>query len=145
LIKNHQLKTGKDKNAFTVLNVPLNWDVEYPLVKNMKNSIKNLLEVNRLPQSFASKLQAHFANARIKNGEITKLNVLWMMAYDFTRLADSVKKSDPEARQFVLDVKEWVFTNRHPDYNKELSNYHVFELINLATRWAELELRTNKK
>ena len=143
--KNHLLKTGVDKNAFTVLNVPLNWDVEYPLVKNLKNIIKNLLEENRLPKSFSSKLQAHFANARIKNGEITKLNVLWMMAYDFTRLADSVKKSDPEARQFVIDVKDWVFTNKHPDIEKNSSQYHVFELINLATRWAELELRTNKK
>jgi len=141
--KNHQLKNGKDKNAFTVLNVPLNWDVEYPLVKKLKNTIKDFLTEDKLPRSFASKLQAHFANARIKNGEITKLNVLWMMAYDFTRLADSVKKSDPEAGRFVIDVKEWVFTNRHPDYNKELSKYHVFELINLATRWAELELRTN--
>ncbi len=143
--KNHQLKTGKDKNAFTVLNVPLNWDVEYPLVKNLKNSIKSLLKENRLPRSFVSKLQAHFANARIKNGEITKLNVLWMMAYDFTRLADSVKKNDPEAGRFVIDVKDWVFTNNHPGFDKKSSNYHVFELINLATRWAELELRTNKK
>src|SRR5690606_14427746 len=37
--KNHQLKTsGSDKNAFTILNMPLNWDVEYPLVKKLKNS-----------------------------------------------------------------------------------------------------------
>ena len=146
--KNHQLKpAGMDKNAFTILNVPLNWDVEYPLVKKLKNNIKVLLEEkeNRLPRSLSSKLQSHFANAKIKNGEITKLNVLWMMAYDFTRLADSVKKSDPEAKQFVIDVKDWVFTNNHPDFKKNTSKYHVFEIINLATRWAELELRTNKK
>ena len=119
--------------------------MEYPLVKNMKNSIKNLLEENLLPRSFVSKLQAHFANARIKNGEITKLNVLWMMAYDFTRLADSLKKEDYVARQFIMDVKGWIFTNKHPLLDKDISKYHVFELINLATRWAELELRTNKK
>lgn len=144
--KNHQLKQeGKDKNAFTLLNVPLNWNVEYPLVKKLKNTIKDFLEQNKLPRSFSSKLQAHFANARVKNGEITKLNVLWLMAYDFTRLADSIKKSDPDARQFVLDVKEWVFNNHHPELVENTSKYHVIELINLATRWAELELRTNKK
>jgi CRISPR-associated protein Csm1 len=144
--KNHKLKNdGKEKNSFTLLNVPLNWDAEYPLVKDLKNTIKNFLEHNKLPNSFVSKLQSHFANARIKNGEITKLNVLWLMAYDFARLADSMKKADTDARQFVLDIKDWIFTNQYPGLTQNISKYHVFELINLATRWAELELRTNKK
>ena len=135
--------SGKPKNAFSVLGMPLNWDTEYFWVKKMKETIKDYLEGERLPRSFASKLHSHFANAQVENHKITRLNVLWLMAYDFSRLASSVKKSDMEAKEFIHNVKNWIFTNEHPELKK--TNYHIFELINLATRWAELELRTNKK
>ncbi len=143
--KEHDIpnSSGKPKNAFTVLSMPLNWDTEYFWVKKLKNTVKEYLESGRLSRSFASKLHSHFANARIENHKITRLNVLWLMAYDFSRIAGAVKKSDEEAKSFVHDVKNWIFTNEHPEL--KTTNYHVFELINLAVRWAELELRTNKE
>ena len=130
------------KNAFTVLGMPLNWDIEYFWVKNLKNTLLNYFKENRLPRSFASKLHSHFANAKIENHKITHLNVLWLMAYDFSRLAGSVKHADGEVKTCIHEIKNWIFINKHPEL--ENTKYHVFELINLATRWAELELRTNK-
>jgi CRISPR-associated protein Csm1 len=142
--KEHKLINGTEKNAFTILDTPLNWEVEYPFVKLLKQQVFHFLEKKRLPQSFISKLHAHFANSEIREGKIMRMNVLWMMAYDFTRLASSINKNDQEARQFVIDIKDWIFTNRHTGFDQSKSKYHIFELINLAARWAELELRTNK-
>lgn len=144
IAKNHYINQKQlfDKNAFTVLEMPLNWDYEFYWVKNMKNIIKDFLDSGKLPRSFASKLHSHFVNAQVKNNQITRLNVLWLMAYDFSRLAGSLKKSEKDAILFVNQVKDWIFTNKHPDLT--VTKYHVFELINLATRWAELELRTLK-
>ncbi len=143
--KEHNIddSSGKLKNAFSVLGTPLNWETEYFWVKKLKDTVKNYLENERLPRSFASKLHGHFANARFENHKLTRLNVLWLMAYDFSRLAGSVKKTDEEAKLFVHEVKNWIFTNEHSALKS--TKYHVFELINLAVRWAELELRTNKK
>lgn len=133
----------KLKNAFSVLGMPLNWDTEYYWVKNMKNNLKILLDSDEIPRSFISKFYSHFANAKIENHKITQLSVLWLMAYDFSRMANSVKKEKTDARNFIHNVKDWIFTNKHPEL--QTTQYHLFELINLAVRWAELELRTIKK
>lgn len=142
--KEHELgeKPGWEKNAFTVLGVPLNWEEEYYWVKNLKNTVKEYFQSESLPRSFGSKVHAHFANAQIVNHEITRLNVLWLMAYDFSRMAGTLKSGNDVAG-FLDKIKDWAFTNKAPGLKN--SKYHVFELINLATRWAELELRTNKQ
>ena len=143
--KEHEIEesSAKPKNAISVLGMTLNWDTEFFWVKNLKNRIKEFIESGDIPRSFISKFYSHFATAKIENHAITQLSIFWLMAYDFSRLANSVRKEKVEARNFIHDVKNWVFTNKHPELHT--TQYHLFELINLAIRWAELELRTIKK
>ncbi len=143
--KGHTIEDSleKPKNAFTVLGVPLNWDTEYFWVKEMKETLRKFTDNGEIPQSFISKIYTHFANAKIENHKITQLSVLWLMAYDFTRLAKSLGEGKADAKNFIHRVKDLIFINEHPEL--KTTQYHLFELINLAVRWAELESRTIKK
>ncbi|MFW5983264.1 MAG: type III-A CRISPR-associated protein Cas10/Csm1, partial [bacterium] len=131
-----------EKNAFTLMNHPLNWDIEYRIVKNYKERIKN--NVNKqggLPNGFFERVSSYFENARIKNHRITNLQVLWLMAYDFGRMAKNLK--DKDAKQLLKDCQKGVYTNSI-DGEKNATSYHFLELLNISARWAELELRTHK-
>ncbi|MFW5721488.1 MAG: type III-A CRISPR-associated protein Cas10/Csm1, partial [Bacteroidota bacterium] len=126
-----------EKNAFTLMNHPLNWDIEYRIVKNYKERIKN--NVNKqggLPNGFFERVSSYFENARIKNHRITNLQVLWLMAYDFGRMAKNLK--DKDAKQLLKDCQKGVYTNSI-DGEKNATSYHFLELLNISARWAELE------
>jgi CRISPR-associated protein Csm1 len=132
-----------EKNALTIFDHPVSWDYELPIILGYKDRIKTLLNVeNGLPKAFASKIFSYNENTEFKIGEnISPLNVLWMMAYDFGRMEKRIKNQ--QAKELLTEIKNNVFTN---SYNNESlkSNYHILQLINLAVRWAELEIRTNK-
>lgn len=132
----------KGKNAFSLMGYAISWDEEYPEINQLKDEIRHMLEEERLPKSFVSKVYSHYTNAKIKEGKLGKLNILWMMTYDLGRMKKRIK--DENAKRFLDECKENVYTNSLK--NKTINtNYHFLELLNLATRWAELEIRTNLK
>jgi hypothetical protein len=66
----------------------------------------------------------------------------WIMAYDFARLKQR-KKTNSQIKEFIDNLKNDILCNTH-NGEKIVSNYKYLELVNLAARWAELELRTLK-
>lgn len=129
------------KNAFTIFGMPLSWDNEYNIVKTYKDRILQLLKKDEIPRSFVSKIYAHGMKTSFVNGELKPLNALWMMAYDFSRMEQ--RKISEGATELLRECKTNVFAN---SYNGKPihSPYQFLQLINLATRWAELEIRSNK-
>ena len=70
----------------------------------------------------------------------------WQIAYDFTRTIDRLKyhKSGggkASMLDFLEEVKQSTIANSYKGAPLH-SKYSFFELLNLAARWAELELRT---
>ncbi len=132
------------KNAISILGYPIRWTVEMKIVQTIKDRLIPFLIKDSLPKSFISKVGIHANNTRIVKGKLIKnhtvrINTLWMMAYDFSRLSKRTK--DPEAREFIEDVKKGVFTNSYKGQAMN-SPFHFIELLNLACRLSELELKT---
>lgn len=134
----------KSKNAFSFMEMPLGWDVEFPKVKAIKNQIFQMLSNDELPKSFLSKLYLHYAKAEIvdKDGRnaIGNLKTYWMMAYDFGRFK-SLNKKNEKLLQLVDRCSKDITNNVFDGVNLH-SKYHALELWYLAARWAELEYRT---
>jgi CRISPR-associated protein Csm1 len=129
-----------EKNAFTLFGMSLNWDNEYLIVKSYKDRILKLLKNGEMPKSFVSRIYSHSMRTTFEKGDLKPLNALWMMAYDFGRMEQ--RNMGDKAVELLRECKTNVFAN---SYNGKPINspYHFLELINLATRWAELEIRSN--
>lgn len=129
-----------EKNAFTLFGMALNWDNEYLIVKEYKDRITHLLKNGEMPRSFVSKIYSHGMRTTFEKGDLKPLNALWMMAYDFGRMEQ--RNMGDKAVELLRECKTSVFANSYK--GKPVSSpYHFLELISLATRWAELEIRSN--
>ena len=144
--KSHTITTDKrktyEKNSLSFMGMPLNWDKEYPSVKKIKTQLVDLLQREKLPKSFLSKIMAHYANAQIKNHTITKYKTYWMLTYDLSRM----KSRSNEEVTCLIDNCIYDVCNGKKTLNREpiQSDYQPLELWNFAARWAELEYRKEK-
>lgn len=142
LAKNHHIGTT-DKNAISFMKTPLNWDYEYPIVEQLKDKLVKLISDGEIPKSFIGKVLQHTANADIKEHKINQLRTFWIVSYDMSRMSERIKSR--EAREVVLNFKNEVCSVGNKLNGVEVkTNYHAMELWALASRWAELEIRTNK-
>jgi len=131
-----------EKNSLSFMNTPLNWDKEYPAVKQLMEKIKSLTDQGRLPKSFISKILAHAMNAKIERHKITVVKVFWMLTYDFSRMKNAIKES--ECKELINNCILEVCGNKKTlNGNSIDTDYHSLELWAFASRWAELEIRTN--
>ncbi len=139
--KNHEC-CGMGKNSFSFLNMPMNWDEEYPVVKTLK---KELLECE-LPKSFLSKIMVHHANAGFVNHQITRMKTFWMLTYDLSRMKDRYNRSDKAYMLVDNCIKEVCSKSCGKLNGNEIhTNYHPLELWAFAARWAELEYRKDRQ
>ena len=152
--KQHSCK-GKTKNSISFLSMPLNWNLEYPVVAKLKETLCKLIgdaenEEGKLPKSFLSKIMMHYANANTKDSHIrhthniSVLKTYWMLTYDLSRLKSRVK--DNEAKLLINKCIEEVCNKNTGTLNGMpiQSDYHPLELWTFAARWAELEYRKDK-
>ena len=138
--KNHSC-IGKEKNSISFMNMPLNWDLEYPAVESLKDTMIGLLESDKMPKSFLSKIMTHYANANIQNHTITATKTYWMLTYDLSRM----KSRSGADLNLLIDncIKEVCSKARNTLNDKILvTEYHPLELWTFAARWAELEYRS---
>lgn len=134
---------GKQKDSISFMNMPLHWDNEFPKVKRLKDRICDLYSSDKLPKSFIGKILQHAENAEIKNHQIGNLKTYWMITYDLERMID--RHTSEETKQLIVHCKNEICRNDRTLNGEKLStNYHALELWSLASRWAELEIRTNK-
>ncbi|MCH3924311.1 MAG: type III-A CRISPR-associated protein Cas10/Csm1 [Bacteroidales bacterium] len=139
----------KEKNSFSFLLMPLNWEEEYPYVKILKDKLVELNYEDKLDSSFRSKILQHYANADIKGHKITNLKTYWMISYDLGRMKQRYKKEEDVKNIIDNCISEVCGNKKILNGNALDTNYHTLELWAMASRWAELEIRTknniNKK
>jgi len=131
-----QFGNGK-KNAFHFLGRTVSWEKEFDYVVQKKNDFVNLIQGNDLSKSILHKLMLYAsiaqANEKRKNeGKPLDFSYLWHASYYLTRYAKRYK--NPVVSDFVKDLR---------DHEITLNGGRNLQLIALAARWAELQLRDN--
>lgn len=139
-----------EKAAITLLGLPLQWNKEFKAVETLKDKIVGLIKTDELPKSFISKIAMHYSlcndyTRKYNEEHQTNQEFLlppkeyWMMAYDFSRFKERLKSSN--AKTFI-EMVTTELVDRKINGIQINTHYHSLQLYNLATRWAELELRT---
>ncbi len=141
--KDHKVKTNGgevEKNAITLFGFPLNWNMEFPVVKELKNKLLVMLAVkDGLPSGFLHRLFAFYENYLEQIKKERNPRWRWMIAYDFSRLRGRIKND--EAKAFIEELKQNLFADLHNGTPIQ-SKYHFIELLTIAARWAELEKKS---
>lgn len=132
------------KNSISFMGMPLNWDLEFPAVEQLKNKIVELIDHKKvLNNSFISKLLLHHENADLKDHTIMNIRTFWLLTYDLSRLKAREKQS--EINTLVENCISEVCGNKNQLNGITLkTNYHSLELWAFAARWAELEIRNKQ-
>lgn len=140
--KNH-IAGKEEKNTLSFMNTPLNWDKEFPIVEGLKDKIVGLISEEKLVSAFIGKVLHHRENAGVKNNKIRNLKTFWMVPYDLGRMIS--RNTDKEVKDLIENCKNEICGNKKELDGKPITtNYHAIELWAFASRWAELEIRTNK-
>ena len=141
LAKGHKVG-AKEKNSFTLLGMPLNWAEEYPAVKALKNALLDKIKPDGLNKSFLSKVMLHAGMADFNNHKVKNLRVFWLLSYDMKRYATDKAQSKALVDTYVREVYQGTKATTL-NGKKITTSYHRLELWALASRWAELEYRSN--
>jgi hypothetical protein len=132
-----------EKNAITFLGETVSWDGEFGDVKELKNEFIRLIEEENMSKGILHKLM-EFANMKKENERRQKvdssfkpdLSYKWNTAYYLKRFADRFKKNEA-IKYFLLDGKHGLIT-------RLLISSRSYDIVSLAARQAELELREIK-
>ncbi len=127
-----------EKNAFHMLGKTISWDKEFDYVKNFKQQFITLIRNYDLSKGILHKLMLYSSIAdrnmlRRKEGKAEDFSYIWHISYYLTRFMKRY-----ESNRTVCD-----FCRSLRDKEIDYRNGRKLELIALAARWAELELRIN--
>jgi CRISPR-associated protein Csm1 len=140
------------KNALTVFDHPLHWDHELPIVSVVKDELVKYANADLLPRGFIISLQNFHALKLQQNITPNESPTWrWQMAYQIARLLQRLEKrhgaKDREATmptklfEFLHELQTGIFIGQYKGQSLQ-SNYDFFDLIAIAARWAEYELRS---
>lgn len=115
------------KNAICFLGETVGWDNEFGEVLKLKKEFSCQIKGNNLSQGILHQLMKYAAMATAGKS----FNYLWHSAYYLTRLTE---RCSPAAKNFVQDLRNQRLTK----------GVRQYQLIALAARWAELELKITK-
>lgn len=134
------------KNSISFMDMPLNWDEEFPKIKRLKDQISGFIANDFITKSFISKILSHWSTSGIKNHKIQNYKMFWMLTYDMSRMKERIQKS-AEAKDLIDTYIRDICSASAGSLNGEKikTEYHPLELWAFAARWAELELRTDNK
>jgi len=144
----NETNDNQTKNSISMMDMPLNWTKEFPMVESLKKTILELINNDDLNKAFLSKISLLKEMAKIKvinvNGKekhvITNMKTYWMLTYDIKRL----KMRNDKCNTLLDNCVKEVCTNPGTlDGDSIKTEYHPLELWAFACRWAELEYRTN--
>ncbi len=133
-----QFRDGQ-KNAFHFLGKTVSWNQEFAYVKSFKQQFVSLIDNYGLSRGILHKLMLYASVAEHnkvlrKEGKAEDFSYIWHISYYLTRYIDRYK-SNQEVSAFCRSLRD-----KELDYK----NGRNLELIALAARWAELELRINR-
>lgn len=129
-----------EKDSLTILDKPLNFSHELPVVLALKNTIMEHINQKWLPMGFLSRVARYASYQLADQNKALNRNQYqwrWLMAYDMGRMANSNK----QAADFLSQIQIDAFANAYQG-EKLHSQYHFIELLNIACRLVSLELRT---
>ncbi len=148
-----------EKNSYSFLQKALNWEYEFPIVKELKEKLTGFLVKENgkpalLSDNILSRIQLHAHSQETQRalaGSTEKW--YWNLMYDLSQIQGRVKRpsshasagerqSYDEAMAFLEDLKLKAVTQEYSP--TQTSNYTYLQLMALAARWANLENRTNK-
>jgi CRISPR-associated protein Csm1 len=154
--KNHDTKdqdgkTIAEKSSISLFGTPLGWGApwqltnglsEWQIVTELKDDLKRHIGGEKnIPKSLISKISTLYTmqQEQAKNGQNPSWR--WLSAYDLGRARERAKSK--AAQDFFDQLKTDLFTNRTYK-GKPLTgtNYDFLTLLNVAARWAELEMRS---
>jgi CRISPR-associated protein Csm1 len=138
LAKNHKISESIEKNAITLFGVPLHWKYEFPIVKKLKNRLVAM----DMPKSILMKIQAFYQQAQEEQKKNKTQTWRWQMAYNFARAATQYK-NNIDLLELLSEIKIDIIADT-VNKNKVVKKHDYFTLLNLAARWAEFELRSQK-
>ena len=132
-----QFRNG-EKNAFHMLGKTISWDKEFDYAKYFKQQFVSLIDNYDLSKGILHKLMLYSSIADKnkvlhKEGKSENFSYIWHISYYLTRF---MKRYDETKNTKVLD-----FCRSLRDHEIDYHNGRKLELIALAARWAELELR----
>lgn len=136
--KRFKSNDGEEKNAFCMLGKTVSWNQEFDYVKSFKQKFVSLIKDFYLSKGILHKLMLYSSIAdrnklRRKEGKAEDFSYIWHISYYLTRYMKRYE-SNQTVCEFCRSLRD-----REIDYR----NGHKLELIALAARWAELELRIN--
>lgn len=144
--KQHKIDIGNGKvllkNALCFLGVPLNWDHEWPKVKNLKEKLVQWVRDESITRGFLMQLISYYEtwkyNIAIK-GAKEYHNWKWQAAYNIARRQKNLKEGkNAGANEALEELKQILFT----EVNEKRMRFEAFAV---ACRWAELTLRNEKE
>ena len=148
-------KEDKKKNAITLWNTPLNWNLEYHIVKQLKTEIAHYIDGYK--GVFMNLQEYYYQHLLLEKEGLEKekpvdknryawkysYHIRWRIAYYIARTQDRYRRDDNFCK-LLETLKQGVFCNSYR--SKPLQGkHHFFTLLNLAIRWAELYYKTNHK
>lgn len=130
-----QFRNG-EKNAFHMLGKTISWDKEFDYVKSFKQQFVSLIENYDLSKGILHKLMLYSSIADRnkvlrKEGKTENYSYIWHISYYLTRYMKRYE-SNKTVCDFCRSLRDREIDYR---YGRNL------ELIALAARWAELELK----
>lgn len=125
-----------EKNAFHMLGKTVSWNQEFNYVKSFKQQFVTLIKQYDLSKGILHKLMLYSSIAdqnklRRKEGKAENFSYIWHISYYLTRFMKRYE-SNQAVSDFCLALRD-----KEIDYR----DGRKLELIALAARWAELELK----
>jgi CRISPR-associated protein Csm1 len=139
----------EDKNALAFLGVARSWDYDFGLVKEYKKRFVELINQKKINRSLLQKLIRHSQSQKDyeekqAKGQFSAPSWIWMTVYDLSQAAS--RKKDDVIKKVIKEISQNIFTNKYNNESlKNKSKHHFLQLIAVAARWAELELRMKNK
>jgi len=143
--KNHKILSANGvemkKNSVCIFGVPLNWDIEWKDVVDLKNKLVDWVEKKYISKGLLMQLIGYY-EAWKYNTSYAKTkeyhNWKWQAAYNIARRQKLVKESNPGAFAVLEELKQILFA--------EVNEHRLrFDAFAVACRWAELTLRNMKE
>jgi CRISPR-associated protein Csm1 len=133
----HNAKSNSEaKNAFNMFGETISWKNDFGYVERYKKEFVDLIKNENLSKGILHKIKTYALmikdnKEKEKRGDRKNMSYLWHTSYYLSRYMESHKKNQ-SVYDFCKNLRD-----------KELLNIRKYELMAVAARWAELELKEN--
>ena len=131
------------KNALSIFDIPLRWDVEWSIVNKIYDKLSQLVAKHeQVYRPVIRRILKYYDIVRFENKQITPLRQIWLMTYDLDRsikrLGNAVSYED---KSFIVQCKNDIITGVTMLGESIDTPYHSLQLWAIAARLTELTIR----